>query len=68
MKTGSGDFVMGACEFEYVNSVYELIAALNKPDFGVFSRLKNSPACGQCLRVSGPNGTVEVQVVDMVCS
>ncbi|KAF9186395.1 hypothetical protein BGZ51_002038 [Haplosporangium sp. Z 767] len=65
VKTGSGDFVMGACEFEYINSVYDLIAALNKPDFGDFSRPKNSPACGQCIRVSGPNGTVEVQVVDM---
>ncbi|ORZ12073.1 RlpA-like double-psi beta-barrel-protein domain-containing protein-containing protein, partial [Lobosporangium transversale] len=47
------------------NSVYDMIAALNKPDFGSFTYASQSPACGQCLIVRGPKGTVEVQVVDM---
>jgi hypothetical protein len=57
---------MGACEFPFINSVHDMIAALNKPDFGSFPRAMNSPACGQCIRVTGPNGTVDVQIVDMV--
>ncbi|KAF9581211.1 hypothetical protein BGW38_001862 [Lunasporangiospora selenospora] len=65
LHSATGGFQPGACEFEYINSVYDHIAALNKADFGSFARLKNSPACGQCLRVVGPNGTVDVQVVDM---
>ncbi|KAG9060804.1 hypothetical protein KI688_008832 [Linnemannia hyalina] len=44
----------------------DMIAALNKPDFGNFARASKSPACGQCLQVVGPNGTVTVQVVDMM--
>ncbi|KAF9305056.1 hypothetical protein BGZ74_011552 [Mortierella antarctica] len=65
VKISTGDFVMGACEFPYINSVHDMIAALNKPDFGSFPRAMNSPACGQCIRVMGPNGTVDVQIVDM---
>jgi hypothetical protein len=42
------------------------VVALNKPDFGNFAEVSNSPACGQCIQVTGPNGTVQVQVVDMV--
>ena len=57
---------MGACEYPYINSAMDMIAALNKPDFGNFARASKSPACGQCLQVIGPNGTVTVQVVDMV--
>lgn len=57
---------MGACEYPYINSAMDMIAALNKPDFGNFARASKSPACGQCLQVVGPNGTVTVQVVDMV--
>ncbi|KAK3816328.1 MAG: RlpA-like double-psi beta-barrel-protein domain-containing protein-containing protein, partial [Benniella sp.] len=49
----------------YINSVTEFIAALNKPDFGPYPRASKSPACGQCLKVKGPGGTVQVQVVDM---
>ncbi|KAG0258754.1 hypothetical protein BGZ95_004880 [Linnemannia exigua] len=56
---------MGACEFPFINSAMDMIAALNKPDFGNFARASTSPACGQCLQVTGPNGTVTVQVVDM---
>ncbi|KAF9316218.1 hypothetical protein BG003_002176 [Podila horticola] len=66
VKIATGDFVMGACEFPFINSVHDMIAALNKPDFGSFPRAMNSPACGQCIRVTGPNGTVDVQIVDMV--
>ncbi|KAF8952839.1 hypothetical protein BGZ52_003469 [Haplosporangium bisporale] len=65
VKLSTGDFVMGACEFPFINSVHDMIAALNKPDFGSFPRAMNSPACGQCIRVTGPNGTVDVQIVDM---
>ncbi|KAF9934520.1 hypothetical protein FBU30_001661 [Linnemannia zychae] len=65
IKNGVGQFQMGACEFPYINSVKDMIAALNKPDFGNFARASNSPACGQCLQVTGPNGTVTVQVIDM---
>ncbi|KAF8948428.1 hypothetical protein BGZ47_005010 [Haplosporangium gracile] len=65
IKNGAGDFQMGACEFPYINSAMDMIAALNKPDFGNFARASKSPACGQCLQVVGPNGTVTVQVVDM---
>ncbi|KAG0092848.1 hypothetical protein BGZ92_008413 [Podila epicladia] len=65
VKISTGDFVMGACEFPFINSVHDMIAALNKPDFGLFPRAMNSPACGQCIRVMGPNGTVDVQIVDM---
>lgn len=66
IKNGAGDFQMGACEYPYINSAMDMIAALNKPDFGKFARASKSPACGQCLQVVGPNGTVTVQVVDMV--
>ncbi|KAF9547292.1 hypothetical protein EC957_008641 [Mortierella hygrophila] len=65
IKNGAGDFQMGACEYPYINSAMDMIAALNKPDFGNFARASKSPACGQCLQVVGPNGTVTVQVVDM---
>ncbi|KAF9427686.1 hypothetical protein BGZ94_004396 [Podila epigama] len=65
IKTSADTFAIGACEFEYVNSVKEKIAALNKPDFGSYARSMNSPACGQCIRVTGPNGTIDVQIVDM---
>ncbi|KAG0006577.1 hypothetical protein BGZ65_006435 [Modicella reniformis] len=64
-RNAVGGFQQGACEFEYINSVFDYIAALNKPDFGSYRRLSRSPACGQCLQVTGPNGTVQVQVVDM---
>lgn len=57
---------MGACEYPYINSAMDMIAALNKPDFGNFARASKSPACGQCLQLVGPNGTVTVQIVDMV--
>lgn len=57
---------MGACEYPYINSAMDMIAALNKPDFGNFARASKSPACGQCLQLVGPNGAVTVQIVDMV--
>ncbi|KAG9327234.1 hypothetical protein KVV02_002687 [Mortierella alpina] len=65
VRVGTDKFTMGACEFEYINSMQDMIAALNRPDFGNFSRSSNSPACGQCIRVTGPNGSVDVQIVDM---
>ncbi|CAO3572495.1 unnamed protein product [Mortierella alpina] len=65
VRVGTDKFTMGACEFEYINSMQDMIAALNKPDFGSFPRSSNSPACGQCIRVTGPNGSVDVQIVDM---
>ncbi|KAF9973376.1 hypothetical protein BGZ73_003359 [Actinomortierella ambigua] len=60
-------FQMGACEFEYVNSPKDMIAALNHIDFraSLYPRKRDSPACGQCLRVQGPTGSVTVQVVDV---
>ncbi|KAF9437785.1 hypothetical protein BGZ76_011104 [Entomortierella beljakovae] len=65
VKNSLGEFQQGACEFEYINSVYDMVVALNKPDFGNFPRTSKSPGCGQCLQVYGPNGTVQVQIVDM---
>ncbi|KAG0206436.1 hypothetical protein BGX28_002108 [Mortierella sp. GBA30] len=65
IRVGTDQFTMGACEFEYINSVRDMIAALNKPDFGNFSRSSDSPACGQCIRITGPDGVVDVQIVDM---
>ncbi|KAG0300235.1 hypothetical protein BGZ98_009351 [Dissophora globulifera] len=66
VKNSAGQFQEGACEYPFINSVHDLIVALNKPDFGPFKIASQSPACGQCLQVTGPNGTVQVQVVDMV--
>ena len=57
---------MGACGYPYINSVHDFVVALNKPDFGDFKDASDSPACGQCIQVTGPNGTVQVQIVDMV--
>ncbi|KAI8356432.1 RlpA-like double-psi beta-barrel-protein domain-containing protein-containing protein [Mortierella sp. GBAus27b] len=65
IRNAVGGFQPGACEFEYINSVTDFIVALNKPDFGSFPRASSSPACGQCLQVTGPKGTIQVQVVDM---
>ncbi|KAG0242809.1 hypothetical protein BGW41_003485 [Actinomortierella wolfii] len=60
-------FQPGACEFEYINSPKDMIAALNHIDFKaqLYPRKSNSPACGQCLHVKGPKGSVIVQVVDV---
>ncbi|KAF9206237.1 hypothetical protein BGZ49_002792 [Haplosporangium sp. Z 27] len=65
IKNSIGQFQEGACQYPYINSVYDMIAALNKPDFGDFATISQSPACGQCLQVTGPSGTIQVQVVDM---
>ncbi|KAF9112259.1 hypothetical protein BGX27_003697 [Mortierella sp. AM989] len=65
VKNGAGTFQQGACEYEYINSVHDMVAALNKPDIGSFPITSHSPACGQCLQVTGPNGIIQVQIVDM---
>ncbi|KAG0049000.1 hypothetical protein BGZ83_006143 [Gryganskiella cystojenkinii] len=65
VKNSVGQFSEGACGFAFINSPHDLVVALNKPDFGDFADVSRSPACGQCLHVKGPNGTVQVQVVDM---
>jgi len=42
----------------------ELVASLNMQQFGNAPDPNLSPACGQCLLVQGPNGSVQVKVVD----
>ncbi|KAK9762273.1 hypothetical protein K7432_012156 [Basidiobolus ranarum] len=53
---------LGACEV--VSGPTELIAALNAPQFGVYPRPMNSPACSSCAMVLGPKGSVKVKIVD----
>ncbi|KAF8941136.1 RlpA-like double-psi beta-barrel-protein domain-containing protein-containing protein [Dissophora ornata] len=65
VKNGAGQFQEGACGFQFINSIHDMVVALNKPDLGAFPVASKSPACGQCLQVTGPNGTVQVQIVDM---
>jgi expansin (peptidoglycan-binding protein) len=50
---------MGACLLPFANPGTALIAAINEPEFA------DSAFCGRCLRVSGPLGSVVVQVVDL---
>ncbi|ORX81624.1 hypothetical protein K493DRAFT_241612 [Basidiobolus meristosporus CBS 931.73] len=54
---------LGACEV--VSRADELVAALSPAQFGIFPRPRDSPACGVCLNVYGPKGTVQVIVVDV---
>ncbi|KAJ1955022.1 hypothetical protein EC988_002113 [Linderina pennispora] len=44
------------------NKSSDLIAALNKPQYGNVD--KKSPECGKCALVKGPLGQVKVQIVD----
>ncbi|KAK9761624.1 hypothetical protein K7432_013343 [Basidiobolus ranarum] len=53
---------LGACEV--VSGPTELIAALNAPQFGLYPRPMNSPACSSCALVQGPRGSVKVKIVD----
>jgi expansin len=46
----------GHCSYGLVST--PLFAAMNHTDY------QNSEACGMCLQVSGPNGSVKVKVVD----
>ncbi|KAJ1951186.1 hypothetical protein FBU59_000315 [Linderina macrospora] len=50
----------GACGKR--NKSSDLIAALNKPQYGNVD--KKSPECGKCALVKGPLGQVKVQIVD----
>lgn len=68
-KSGQGDGTfynpgagVGACE--WANQDSELIAAISIADFGIHVPAASSPACGACLTVTGPNGSVSVKVVD----
>lgn len=61
--TGSGDGTyyvsasgVGNCTIEFTSA--SLIAAINAPQWA------GSAHCGECLRVTGPLGTVDVKVVD----
>ncbi|KAK9763683.1 hypothetical protein K7432_009425 [Basidiobolus ranarum] len=42
----------------------ELVAAINAPQWGASANPNNSPSCGKCAKVTGPNGTVTVKIVD----
>jgi hypothetical protein len=53
---------VGACGA--LSADTELVAALNVPQFGAFANPTNSPACGACLTITGPKGSVQVKVVD----
>jgi len=66
-STGSGDGTyydvgLGACGA--TNSDEELVCALNHDQFGEYVNGASSPACGACLMVTGPLGSVKVRVVD----
>jgi len=53
---------VGACEWQSADT--DFVAALNWVDFGTYGRPSASPACGACLKIVGPKGTVKVKVVD----
>ncbi|KAI8050311.1 RlpA-like double-psi beta-barrel-protein domain-containing protein-containing protein [Syncephalis plumigaleata] len=53
---------IGSCGWVYKND--DMVAALNAPQYGAYARPGDSPVCGACLVVSGPNGKVRVKVVD----
>ncbi|ORX76948.1 barwin-like endoglucanase [Basidiobolus meristosporus CBS 931.73] len=42
----------------------ELVAAINAPQWMASANPNNSPSCGKCAKVTGPNGTVTVKIVD----
>jgi expansin (peptidoglycan-binding protein) len=48
----------GACGFDRVNGE-PLVAAMNQPDYA------GSTACGACVQVSGPRGSVTLRIVDL---
>ncbi|KAL1915979.1 uncharacterized protein VTP21DRAFT_6367 [Calcarisporiella thermophila] len=52
-----------ACEQNWTSS--DFVAALNKPDFGTFINPLSSPACNQCIIITGPKGSVKVKIVDI---
>lgn len=54
---------LGACET--VNRADEMVAALNKPQFGTFPRAMNSPWCQQCVLAKYQEKSVKVRIVDL---
>ncbi|PVV03482.1 hypothetical protein BB560_002034 [Smittium megazygosporum] len=57
------DVGMGACGITNSNS--ELVAAINKDQYGVQANPNTAPVCGQCILIQGPNNSsVKVRVVD----
>ncbi|KAK9728052.1 hypothetical protein K7432_001368 [Basidiobolus ranarum] len=42
----------------------ELVAAINAPQWGASANPNNSPSCGRCVKITGPNGTVMAKIID----
>ncbi|GET03724.1 riboflavin aldehydeforming enzyme, putative [Rhizophagus clarus] len=53
---------IGSCGWQ--NDDSEFVAALNAPQYGEFSDPADSPICGKCIKITGPNGSVKVKLVD----
>ncbi|CAG8570613.1 12546_t:CDS:2 [Cetraspora pellucida] len=67
--SGSGDGTyydpgvgIGSCGMQNYDS--ELVAAMNAPQYGIYSDPADSPVCGKCIQITGPKGTVKVKIVD----
>ncbi|CAG8463512.1 6103_t:CDS:2 [Ambispora leptoticha] len=54
---------LGACGV--VNSDSDLIAAINKPQWGDPANPNQNPICGKQAYVTGPKGSVTVKIMDM---
>jgi len=53
---------LGACGAQ--NGDAEFVAALNIEQFGGYVNPADSPACGACINITGPKGSINVKVVD----
>ncbi|KAH8553931.1 RlpA-like double-psi beta-barrel-protein domain-containing protein-containing protein, partial [Umbelopsis sp. PMI_123] len=66
-STFSGDgtyFTPGLGSCGETNTEQDLIAALNAPQMGSSPNPNSNPNCGKYAKVTGPNGTVRVKIVD----
>jgi expansin (peptidoglycan-binding protein) len=61
-QTGDGTFYgatgAGACSYD-ASPGNLMVAAMNMPQYA------NSAACGTCIDVTGPNGTITIRIVDL---
>ncbi|GES84079.1 RlpA-like double-psi beta-barrel-protein domain-containing protein-containing protein [Rhizophagus clarus] len=53
---------VGGFKFTRYWKTREFVAALNAPQYGEFSDPADSPICGKCIKITGPNGSVKVNV------
>ncbi|OZJ02961.1 hypothetical protein BZG36_04621 [Bifiguratus adelaidae] len=69
VTSGTGDATyydpsigVGACG--WTAGANDMVCALNVVDFGAYANPSQSPACGACLNVTGPLGSVQVTIID----